>query len=295
MENTFTFKDSLQRFLFDNSPIRGTVVKLNHTYRDVLQHQHLPTVIKIALGELMAASALLSASLKMDGSLILQIQSKGPLKLLVVECNSKLDMRATAKWSEPLGETADFISLVSEGHCMITLDPTDGEAYQGIVPIEGDSIADMLSYYMLQSQQIDTKLWLTCNGESAAGMLIQKLPDAPMQDADAWNRVGMLADTVANEELQTLAPDVLLTRLFNEEEVRLFAPTRTQFKCRCNRKNVANMLHMLGAAEVNSVIAELGKVDVNCDFCNQQYQFDALDMAALFASNVADINSDLAH
>lgn len=287
--------NALSRFIFDRSPIRGGIIQLNQTYHDVLQHQHLPTVIKIALGELMAASALLSASLKMDGTLILQIQSKGPLKLLVVECNSALEIRATAKWSEPLDETADFISLVSEGHCMITLDPTDGEAYQGIVPIEGDSIADMLSYYMLQSQQIDTKLWLTCNGESAAGMLIQKLPDAPMQDADAWNRVGMLADTVANEELQTLAPDVLLTRLFNEEEVRLFAPTRTQFKCRCNRKNVANMLHMLGEAEVNSVIAELGKVDVNCDFCNQQYQFDALDVAALFASNVADINSDLAH
>jgi molecular chaperone Hsp33 len=282
--------DSLHHFLFENTPIRGNIVHLNHTFTQVLQHQSLPAVLKQALGELMAASALLSATLKMDGVMVLQLQSKGALKLLVVECSSDLKMRATAKWdTERADEIAEqsFLQLVQNGQFVITLDPTEGEAYQGIVPIEGENIAQMLENYMLRSQQIDTTLWLHCDDEGASGMLLQKLPNTHELDHDAWNRVNLLANTVTNDELQKLAPETLLSRLFAEEDVRLFEAKPTQFQCSCSQNSVASMLRLLGEDEVNSILAELGKIEVNCDFCNKHYAFDAIDAAALFASETA--------
>jgi molecular chaperone Hsp33 len=279
--------DSLQHFLFEDQlnepmPIRGNLVHLNQTYQLAMQHQHLPNVLKIALGELMAASALLSATLKMEGALVLQLQSKGTLKLLVVECSHDLNMRATAKWDEAQTtelENANFVDLVKHGHFVITLDPSIGEAYQGIVPIEGETIAEMLQNYMLRSQQIDTSLWLHCDGKNASGMLLQKLPNIGELDADAWNRVNILAETVSNDELQHLPAETLLTRLFAEEDVRLFEAKPTQFRCSCNKTKVGNMLRLLGANEIESILAELSKIEVNCDFCNKRYTFDAIDAA----------------
>ena len=310
-----TFADALQHFLFEHqlntpTPIRGNIVHLNQTFKQVLQHQTLPSVLKLALGELMAASALLSATLKMDGMMILQLQSKGALKLLVVECSHDLNMRATAKWDETLTneiEAISFVELVKHGQFVITLDPTVGEAYQGIVPIEGSTIAEMLQNYMLRSQQIDTSLWLHCDDESASGMLLQKLPSASNQpnlsnllnpgetDADAWNRVNILANTVTNDELKNLAPENLLSRLFAEENVRLFEAKPTQFKCSCSKAKVGNMLRLLGAEEVESILAELGKIEVNCDFCNKKYKFDALDVSHAFSENAVLVDNKTSH
>ena len=287
--------NTLHRFIFDAHPIRGNLVQLNSTFNDALAHHDYPAIIKNALGELMAAAALLIATLKMEGALVLQIQGKGALRLLVVECDSDLNMRATAKWDEKwAAELASsinnivFIDLVKNGHFIITLDPKKGEAYQGIVAIEGETIAEMLQNYMLRSQQIDTALWLACDGKSASGMLLQKLPetgDAHL-DADAWNRINQLANTVTQDELQNLPAETLLGRLFAEEDVRLFEPKSTQFHCSCNQNNVANMLHMLGADELNSIVAEFGHIEVNCDFCNKQYVFDAIDTAQLLLTKV---------
>ena len=307
--------DSLHHFLFEDrlnkpTPIRGNLVHLNQTFQLAMQHQHLPNALKIALGELMAASALLSATLKMEGALVLQLQSKGALKLLVVECsqsfNFGLKMRATAKWDEAQTDVIqkrNFIDLIQHGQFVITLDPSIGEAYQGIVPIEGSTIAEMLQNYMLRSQQIDTSLWLHCDGETASGMLLQKLPNnAEMnyanEDHDAWNRINILADTVINDELQNLPAETLLTRLFSEEDVRLFEPKPTQFSCSCSKTKVGNMLRLLGADEVNGMLAELGNIEVNCDFCNKRYTFDSIDAAQamldpaqiLVASPVAKVN-----
>lgn len=298
--------DTLHHFIFEDKfnnpmPIRGNLVHLNDTYTHVLQHQTLPTVLKYALGELMAASALLSATLKMDGALVLQIQSKGALKLLVVECSSDLNMRATAKWDETqasLIAEKTFFDLVKNGQFIITLDPKEGEAYQGIVPIEGESVAEMLQNYMLRSQQIDTSLWLHCDETSACGMLLQKLPDfggnlggvaMPVldYDADAWNRMNHLANTITNDELQNLPAETLLTRLFGEEDIRLFEPKPTRFYCSCNQSSVASMLRMLGEEELNSILAEFGKIEVNCDFCNKHYLFDAVDTAQLLATETS--------
>ncbi len=300
--------DLLRHFLFEDKlnqpmPIRGNLVHLNQTFTLATQNQTLPPVLKIALGELMAASALLSATLKMDGAMVLQLQSKGALKLLVVECSHDLHMRATAKWDETLAnemEALSFIELVKHGQFVITLDPSVGEAYQGIVPIEGSTIAEMLQNYMLRSQQIDTSLWLHCDGESASGMLLQKLPnlgkaDHLNQDHDAWNRVNILADTVSNNELKSLAPEALLTRLFSEEDVRLFEAKPIQFRCSCSKAKVGNMLRLLGAQEVESILAELGKIEVNCDYCNKQYVFDALDVSHAFSENAVLIDNKTSH
>lgn len=308
MSNMTNSPDALYHFLFEDQlnrpmPIRGNLVHLNQTFMQAMQHQTLPKLLKQALGELMAASALLSATLKMDGTLVLQLQSKGALKLLVVECSHDLSLRATAKWDETQTaemENLSFVELIKHGRFVITLDPTTGEAYQGIVPIEGETIAQMLQNYMLRSQQIDTSLWLQCDGDNASGMLLQKLPnqnelDYLNQDYDAWNRLNILANTVTQDELQSLAPETLLTRLFAEEDVRLFEAKPTRFSCSCNKSKVGNMLRLLGKQEVESILAELGKIEVNCDFCNKHYRFDAIDAAQILASSDAIKSSVAKH
>lgn len=278
--------DQLHRFIFENTPIRGNTVQLNHTFNTALQHQHCPPVLRRALGELMAASALLAATLKMEGALVLQIQGKGALKLLVVECTAALTMRATAKFSGNLSDRS-FADLIAGGQFVITLDPKDGnQAYQGIVPIEGGSISEILQNYMLRSEQIETRIWLACDEHSAAGMLLQKLPDQPEQDTDAWNRAGHLADTVRQKELLGLSAEHLLRRLFNEEDVRLFEAQAIRFHCSCSRDSVSAMLRLLGQPEVDSIIVEHGNIEVNCDFCNKHYEFDKVDAEQLFAADI---------
>jgi molecular chaperone Hsp33 len=298
--------DTLNRFLFENTPVRGNLVNLTNTYQLALNKQNLPAGLKQALGELMAASALLTATLKMNGSLVLQIQSKGALKLLVVECTSDFGIRATAKWNGEISDEQNLFDLIEHGQFVITLDPKDGgQTYQGIVPIEGNDISTILENYMLRSEQIDTKIWLASDGKSAAGMLLQKLPDTMNQvskseesaehDVDAWNRVGHLADTITNEELLNLDTETLLHRLFHEEDVRLFEASNTKFFCSCTRTSVANMLRMLGNEEISGILEEQGKIEVNCDFCNTHYQFDKVDAAQLMVSDVAAQGSKEIH
>lgn len=298
--------DTLNRFIFENTPVRGNIVNLTNTFQLALNKQQLPSGLKKALGELMAASALLTATLKMNGSLVLQIQSKGALKLLVVECTSDFGIRATAKWNGEITDEQNLFDLIEHGQFVITLDPKDGgQTYQGIVPIEGDDISTILENYMLRSEQIDTKIWLASDGKSAAGMLLQKLPDTMNQisrsedsaehDIDAWNRVGHLADTITNEELLELDTETLLHRLFHEEDVRLFEASNTKFFCSCTRASVANMLRMLGNDEISSILEEQGKIEVNCDFCNTHYQFDKVDAAQLMVSDVAAQGSKEIH
>lgn len=299
-------KDILSRFLFENTPVRGNIVNLSNTYHMALDKQHLPKGLKQALGQLMAASALLTATLKMNGSLVLQIQGSGVLKLLVVECTSDFGIRATAKYNGDISDEQNLFDLIQQGQFVITLDPKDGgQTYQGIVPIEGNDLSTILENYMLRSEQIDTKIWLCCDGNSVAGMLLQKLPDTMNQvtqseesmvhDVDAWNRVGHLADTVTDEELLQLPTETLLHRLFHEEDIRLFEASNTKFFCSCTRASVGNMLRMLGHDEINSILEEQGKIEVNCDFCNTHYQFDKVDAAQLLASDHSTQSSKKIH
>lgn len=283
--------DILYRFTFDHTPIRGNTVHLNQSFAIALQNHDYPPVLRAVLGELMAAGMLLAATLKMNGALVLQIQGKGPLKLLVVECSrqheqSDLTLRATAKFSDELAG-GSLQEMIGNGHFVITLDPKDGgQGYQGVVPLEGDSISEILENYMRRSEQIETSIWLACDSQSAAGMLLQKLPDQKETDPDAWNRTNMLADTVQNQELLQLPTIELLNRLFHEEEVRLYEGQAVRFLCTCSRDNVSNMLRMMGEEEIKSIIEERGELEVHCDFCNQRYRFDKIDSEQLFVSEI---------
>lgn len=304
--------DQLQKFMFSTGPVRGEIVSLRNTWQEVLKRRHYPAPVRDILGEMMAASALLSANLKFDGTLIMQIFGNGPVKMLVVQCSSTLAMRATAKFSDVLAsETpasgrpafAELVNASGHGRCVITLDPRERrpgqQAYQGIVPLDGEngplqSIAEVIEHYMQHSEQLDTRLWLAANAERAVGMLLQKLPGdggivphAGEHDADTWGRVCVLGGTLSQDELLKEEPQTLFKRLFWQESVQHFAPAASRFECSCSREKVGSMLRMLGRAEVQSVIEEQGQVEIHCDYCNQRYEFDPVDVVQLFAASDA--------
>ena len=295
--------DTLQKFMFENSPVRGELVELSEAWRHVLDRRSYPAPVTEMLGEMMAAAALLSANLKFDGTIIMQIHGDGPVQLLVAECDAALRLRATAKLREDadISEQAGLQELVNangEGRFAITLDPTDKQpgqqAYQGIVALEGESVATVIENYMMRSEQLDTRLWLAANDKIARGLLLQKLPDdggkiSPLADADVWNRTVTLASTLNQQELLGTDIMTLLQRLYWEETVRVFDPRHPTFHCGCSREKVGNMLKMLGREEIDSALADLGKLDINCDFCGQDYLFDPVDCMQLFAlESIAD-------
>jgi molecular chaperone Hsp33 len=291
-----TSPDFLRRFLFEHAPIRGEIVRLDAVWQSVIERHDYPPVLRDLMGELCAAAVLLAATLKLQGAMVLQIHGKGALKLLVVECSGDLELRATAKWEGDLSH-GTLQDLLGDGRFVITLDPKDGnQAYQGIVSLEGDSIAEILENYMSRSEQLETRLWLAADGHRAAGMLLQKMPEqGEPQDADAWGRATQLADTLKTEELLTLPAGELLHRLYHEEDIRLFDAQTVVFRCTCSRESVAQMLRMLGKSEVDAIIAERGDVEVHCEFCNQRYVFDRVDADAVFADIMAMSASKTLH
>ena len=277
--------DSLQRFVFEGAPVRGEMVHLDATWRAVLERHEYPEPLRIALGELMAAAALLSATIKFTGSLILQIQGSGPVKLIVVECTSDQTLRATAKWDGEL-PSGTFRTLVGSGRFVITIAPEDAkQTYQGIVTLEGDSVAASLEHYMATSEQLETRFWLASDEQQAAGMLLQRLPGDSSNDADAWNRAVTLGATVTKPELLNLPPRELIRRLYFEEDIRVFEARVVSFRCSCSNERVVNMLRLLGRGEVMSILAERGSVEVNCEFCNRRYAFDPVDAEQIFAAD----------
>lgn len=276
--------DSLSPFLIDLAGARGAIVQFRGAYREVLARHDYPALVQQLLGELLAAGALLAGSLKFNGSLILQLQGTGPLKLLVVECTHDLALRAVAQWTGALPEQADLRDLIGSGRFAITLDPKDGgELHQGIVALESGSVSGLLEQYLLRSEQLASRLWLSAEDGVAAGLILQRLPGKLVQDDDAWPRVQLLAQTVRGEELRSLGSEELLARLFADEEVRLFTARRVRFGCHCSQERVAGALRLLGRQDVESLLQERGSVEVHCEFCNRRYEFDHAGIAALFA------------
>ena len=283
--------------MFEDSLVRGELVEISEAWQQVLARRTYPPAVGAMLGDMMAAAALLSANLKFDGTIIMQIHGDGPVQLLVVECDAALRLRATAKLAEgaSVDEQASLQQLVNangEGRFAITLDPADKkpgqQAYQGIVALEGESVATVIENYMMRSEQLDTRLWLAADNKVARGLLLQKLPGdggntTALADADVWNRTVTLASTLNTQELLSTDIMTLLQRLYWEETVRVFDPRHPSFHCGCSREKVGNMLKMLGREEIDSALAELGKLDVNCDFCGQDYLFDTVDCRQLFA------------
>jgi molecular chaperone Hsp33 len=285
-------RDSLHRFLFERYPIRGHLVHLDATWRALLEHRDYPANIRDTVGEAVAASVLLAATLKFDGTLSLQLQGDGPMHLMIAQCTSGLGVRAVARTR---GETSarDLPSLSGEGRLSVTLENEDlSQRYQGVVPLSGDRMAQCLESYFATSEQLPTRLWLHANESGASGMLLQRVPEVSegrasvVHDAaeieDAWRRVQLIGDTLEPDELAQLSDREILRRLFNEDDVRLFQSTPVFFRCRCSRDRVAGMLQSLGEGEIRSVLEEQGRVEVRCDFCNRAYQFDSVDIGGLF-------------
>jgi len=305
----------LHKFIFEGLPVRGMLVRLTDSWQEVLRRREkandaFPQPVRHLMGEMAAAATLMQANIKFNGALILQIFGDGPVKLAVAEAQPDLAFRVTAK---VVGEVEGdarleaMLNLGGHGRCAITLDPKDKlpgqQPYQGVVPLHGDqreplqNLSEVLEHYMLQSEQLDTKLILAANDEVAAGLLIQRLPvegsgnlGARNEDEiglnEAYNRIALLAATLTADELLALNPETVLHRLFWEETLRRFEPlvgtTGPRFACTCSRERVGQMLRNLGHEEVDGIVMEQGRVEIACDFCGTKYLFDAVDVGELF-------------
>jgi molecular chaperone Hsp33 len=308
----------LHKFVFEGLPVRGMLVRLTDAWQEILQRHRdgggYPTAVTELLGEMTAAATLMQANIKFNGALIIQIMGDGPVKLAVAEVQPDLSLRATAT---VVGEVAanaplsHMVNVTNQGRCAITLDPKDRlpgqQPYQGVVPLYGDKreklekISEVIEHYMLQSEQLDTRLVLAANEHMAAGLLIQRMPlqgatnlagvsqqrdeDQIGQNED-YNRIAILAASLKREELLSLDADTILHRLFWEETVRRFEPLTgaegPRFACTCSRERVGNMLRSLGREEIESILEEQGQVEVGCEFCGAQYRFDPVDAAQVF-------------
>lgn len=291
--------NQVNRFLLRGAPVRGEIVTLDEAWREVVARHQLPAAVRDGLGELTAAALLLVATLKFEGALVLQIHGDGPVALFVVECLTDGSYRATVKLregAEPIAPGAPLASLVNAhgaGRFVVTLDPRsespNRQPWQGIVPFEGNSVADALERYMRQSEQVPTRLWLAADETRAAGLLLQRLPEeggesaTGQADPDAWNRMQKLAETVTRDELLELPPEKVLQRLFWQESLHAFDSKEFRFACSCSRAKVVDMLRLLGRDEVDSILSERGSVEVRCDFCNELRRLDPVDCAMVFA------------
>ena len=289
--------DRLLKFLFHQAPVRGEVVRLSRSWQRMTALHAYPEPVLRLLGETTAAATLLSATIKFAGNLILQIHGDGPVQLLVVECRPDLAFRATAKLRAdariaPEAGWRELVNAGGQGRCAITLDPGHSPAgqqrYQGIVPLQGDSVAEALEAYLAQSEQIESRLWLAADAQAATGLLLQRIArpsiGAAEQDEDAWRRTTMLSDTVSAAELLATSAEDVVHRLFWQETLERYAPATPRFACTCSRDRTARMLLTLGRPEVDSILTEQGVVSVTCDFCHAQYAFDPVDVGQLFAT-----------
>ncbi len=298
--------DQFKKYLLPDHSTRVQAVKLTSAWQAGLVHQHYPECVQRLLGELVSAAVLLATNIKFDGSLVLQLQGDGPIALIVVECTGELSIRATVTLREGHEIPADgslqsLLNAHGKGRFVVVLDPnrdtTDLEPYQGIVPLEGDSVAQVLELYMRNSEQLDTRIWLASDAQNSAGLLLQRLPHhggTADQDhetdnearQETWTRVCHLASTVKYEELLALDTDTLIHRLFWEEDLIAFDPQEVRWHCPCTRERVANMLRMLGRDEIEDILSEREVIDISCSFCGKPYQFDAVDCAGLFVENL---------
>lgn len=281
--------DNLQRFIFDNAEIRGEWVHLHETWQHVTSRREYPVAIQNLLGQMMAAAGLLAATVKIEGRLVLQIKSSGPVSLMMVECTSDNTLRAFAQWDEAAGDIADDAKLsevTGEGTLAITIEVNGAnKPYQGIVSLDGGSIAELLETYFRQSEQLETRVWLAANAHSVAGLLLQQLPSAEQNNAkqaESWSRISHLASTVTNPELLDLGAGTLLHRLFHEEECRLLTATALAFACNCSRERVATTIGLLGQQDAMDLVEEQDNIEVACEFCNEHYYFDKADVVLIF-------------
>lgn len=271
--------DSMQRFTFDKTDVRGELVGLHQSLAAVLSKHDYPAALRIELGKLMAASALMSATLKYEGRLCLQVRLPGDVSLIQAETTNTGDLRAIARYDE--SKEIETVELVG-GQLVITLEPAVGKPYQGIVPLDGTQLNEALENYFKQSEQLGSRFWLECDGIIASGFMLQQLPTSEGSDADAWDRLSHLASTLKDEELLQLNNETILHRLYHDEEVRLYDDESLRFACTCSKERIGNAIQQMGLEELLDVVAEQGKVSVDCQFCLQHYSFNKEQVVDLF-------------
>ncbi|WP_373186304.1 Hsp33 family molecular chaperone HslO [Halopseudomonas sp.] len=282
------YQDSTQRFLFENADVRGELVALDASYREVLAKHDYPEPIRELLGELLAAAVLLSTTIKFDGLLVLQASSPGPISTLMVECTSDQAVRGIARYDENItGSTLG--DLMPGGILAITVDPEEGQRYQGIVSLDGSTLAECLNGYFENSEQLPTRFRLQADGRTARGLLLQALPADRQRDTEqraaTWEHLNILADTLSAEELLSLDNQTVLHRLFHQEDVRLFDPRQVRFECSCSVERSGNALVSLGHDDAMVLLAEQnGEIEIDCQFCNTRYLFDQERIEDLFRS-----------
>ena len=304
----------LHKFIFDGLPVRGALVRLTDTWQELLRRRSAnaqtgayPLPVQRMLGQMTAAAALMRASIKFDGSLILQVAGSGPVTVAVAEVDAQLRLRAMATFAAPVHDDAGLAQLVNaggRGRCAITLDPRGREpgrkAWQGVVPLTDatgaplQTVAQMIAGYMHQSEQLDTALVLAADGSAACGLMLQRMPGVDSADDDAFARLATLAQSLSEHELLTLDAATILRRLYWDEPLQLLDVVHPTFHCGCDRQRVAAMLRGLGQAEVTSILDEQGQVEVNCEFCGAQQRFDAVDVAQLFRPGQPQVGSPAA-
>lgn len=273
-------QDQLTRALFPEASSRVALVQLDQTWRRLLERHHYPPAIKAVLGELMAAAALLASTIKNDGRLNLEIRGEGALSLVTIECGANGEMRGLARWQEPIPAATGLQGMTGGGLLVMTTETAAGKRYQGIVSLEGDSVAAVLEHYFRDSEQLPTRLWLATSDQRASGFLLQQLPGE--READSWERLQHLSETITDEELQGLQAPDLLQRLYHQESMQMLQPRGFRFHCRCSQQRVTQVLISLGRQEMEETLAQEGEVKVDCEFCNQVYRFDETDVARLF-------------
>lgn len=278
-----THIDTLHRYLFDNYQVRGELVQLQQSYQQILASQAYPAPVQRLLGELLTATSLLTATLKFEGHITVQLQGNGPVSLAVINGDHQQQMRGVARWEGNIPDTAKLSDLVGEGYLAITITPDDGERYQGIVELGEHSLSESLESYFAQSEQLTTRIWLFTDIAQSqprcAGMLLQALPDG--QNGD-FTHLEALTHTIKADELLSLDAHEVLYRLYHQEAVRVFDPQPVCFKCTCSRGKCEQALLQLGQQEAQEVVKEEGKIEMHCDYCGQHYHFNGADIQNLF-------------
>lgn len=275
--------DSLRRFLFEILGVRGEWVHLDTSWQKTKKHQQLGDVAQEQLGQMVAASVLLSATIKFEGSIILQAQGNGALKTLVAQATHHRKVRGLARGANYIPAGSSLNEIMGEGRLVITVEPNQGEPYQGIVALQGNTLSDVIGNYFLQSEQLNTQVWLFADESSAAGLFLQELPAQENYPAD-WERISILANTLTKEEILSLDCEEILYRLFNEEHVRIFESEAVEFECSCSRQKIENTLISLGQEELKSMLQEPDDINVDCEFCGKQHVFNKQALETLLKS-----------
>jgi molecular chaperone Hsp33 len=282
-----------QRFIFDEVDIRGDIVQLDSVYQEILSNHDYPGIVANLLGEFLVAGILLSSTIKFRGRLILQVKSQGLIPLLMVEATHDRKIRGIARLAEEVDiNTDDFHQLLKGGSMAVTIEPEEGERYQSLVPLSGDSLAACLEHYFMQSEQLNTSLWLSVQDGKAAGLLLQQLPGQLVVDEEQresqWQHVSILGNTIKPEELVSLEPQKLLWRLFSEDSIKLLPGDEVNFTCSCSQARMAKALFALDPDDLESIFEEETAIKVTCEFCQSTYEFSRELLAELVRGNTTN-------